>query len=266
MLCVKLWHPNRYSLKALGIYSALFGKFLAHINRAKSLLIGVLNLSWGNRDIEPLSLHMKNVMFLNCTVWRTVFLDKTLNFWCLTLGKMYGIIIPGLALEGSSIPRPYAWGCIVGKKKMIKKIITACNDQSVLQIFSACSENDGVEYFLCNVIRSLIWEKIVHFTCITKGWCVFCPCWCAVVFSAQLLVFCDSFLMKLGLGAAVPSISFIFLLAACVGMNSNPKILKEISRAPQKHCLPPWGKAIPPLVKLHYSCYYIKKKLLCWEK
>lgn len=61
-----------------------------------------------------------------------------------------------------------------------------------------------MECFLCNVIRSLIWGKIVHFTCITKDWYVLCPCWCA-------LVFCDSFLMKLGLGAAVPSISFIFL-------------------------------------------------------
>lgn len=122
---------------------------------------------------------------------------------------MYGTIIPGLALEGSSILCSYTrvYHC----KKMIKKIITACNDQSVLQIFSACSENDGMEYFPCNVIRSLFWGKIVHFTCITKDWYVFCPCWCAVVFSAQLLVFCDSFLMKLGLGVAVPSISFIFL-------------------------------------------------------
>lgn len=64
---------------------------------------------------------------------------------------------------------------------------------------------------LCNVIRSLMWGKFAHFTCITKGWYVFCPCWCAVVFSAQLFVFCDSFLMELGLGTAVPSISFIFL-------------------------------------------------------
>lgn len=67
--------------------------------------------------------------------------------------------------------RLYHW-----EKEMIKKIIIACNDQSVLQIFSACSENDSMEYFLCNVIWSLIWEKIVHFTCITEYWYVFCPC------------------------------------------------------------------------------------------
>lgn len=163
---------------------------------------------------------------------------------------MYGIIIPGLALEGSSIPCSYTWGCIIGERNYLKKIITAYNDQSVLQIFSACSENDDMEYLLCNVIPSLIWGKIVHFTCIPKDWYVFCPCWCAAVFSAQLLVFCDSFLMKLGLGAAVPSISFIFLWQRVLAWIL---ILKSWGRSAEalRHWLPSWGKAIPPFVELH---------------
>lgn len=118
-----------------------------------------------------------------------------------------------------------------------------------------------MECLLCNMIRSLIWGKIVHFTCITKDWYVFCPCWCAAVFSAQLLVFCDSFLMKLGLGAAVPSISFIFLWQRVLAWIL---ILKSWGRSAEalRHWLPSWGQAIPPFVELHYY----KGTLLCLEK
>lgn len=123
---------------------------------------------------------------------------------------MYGLIIPGLALEGSSIPCSYTWGCITGKK-MILKIITACNDQSVLQIFSACSENDGMECFVqCDSISYvgevcslyLHYKGLVCFLSMLVCCCFQCPAFC---------FFCDSFLMELGLGTAVPSISFIFL-------------------------------------------------------
>lgn len=57
-----------------------------------------------------------------------------------------------------------------------KKIIAACNDQSVLQIFSACVENDSMEYFLYGVISSLIWGEVVHLVCATESWYAFCPC------------------------------------------------------------------------------------------
>lgn len=94
---------------------------------------------------------------------------------------------------------------------------------------------------LCNVIRSLIWGKIAHFTCNTKGWYIFCPYWCAVVFSAQLLVFCNSFLMELGLGGAAPSISFIFLwqcVLACIQIlkswRRSAEALRDIGFHPEQ--------------------------------
>lgn len=112
---------------------------------------------------------------------------------------------------------------------------------------------------LCNVIRSLIWGKIAHFTCNTKGWYIFCPYWCAVVFSAQLLVFCNSFLMELGLGGAVPSISFIFLwqrVLACI------QILKSWRRSAER----PSETLASTLSKSYSSFYGVASVLLIHTK
>lgn len=89
---------------------------------------------------------------------------------CLTLavGLVDEPLIAGLALEGSSVPllllRIYHWE---------KLIITCYNDfsyQSVVQIFSACLENESMEYFLCSVTWFLIWEKTGPFACSVVFW------------------------------------------------------------------------------------------------
>lgn len=140
---------------------------------------------------------------------------------------MYGTVISGLALEGSIIPLRLEVVSL-GKKKRFKKIITACNDQSVLQIFFCLLRKwqYGVFSLQCDLISHLRegCSFCLHYRVLV---CFLSMLMCCYFQCPALFSFCDSFLMKLSLGAAVLLIPFILLwLGSMVWHEFKPQNLE----------------------------------------
>lgn len=153
---------------------------------------------------------------------------------------MHGTAVCGLALEGSSVPLVCSWGSVIGKEKWFKKIIAACNDQSVLQIFSACfclrrKWQYGVFSLWCDFISHLGEDCSFHLRYRVLV-CFLSMLMCCYFQHPALFCFCDR-LFKWNLAVEQHCYRYhlsSFGLAARVGLDSNPEISTDQERSSGK--------------------------------